>query len=1363
MAEPMTSALVRLLIEKLVSETSKNIAHYKGIGAEIEKCQNSFKLIEAVLTDAYQKEIASPPVKVWLNDLQHLAYDMDDILDGWATEAIRREFTHDSEGMTSKVRKLLPSCCTNFSPTIKMHHKLESINTKLEGLLKQKLEYGLSEKEEISSPKNDNRRLQTSVFDPSSIVGRQAEKEALVHQLLLLDGEPRDKNYSLVPIVGMGGVGKTTLAGLLYNDVQVEDHFELKVWICISDEFDIFVRSKEIFVAFGGEVKEEHKNFNKLQEAIRDHLTGKRFLLVLDDVWSESREDWETLVRPFYTCSPGSKIIVTTRKDILLKKLGYSSLYKHLESLSDDDALSLFALHALGVRNFDSHLSLKPHGEGIVKKCKKLPLALIALGTSLRTKKDEDSWKGVLESEIWTSPVEGEVIPALRLSYHDLSAPLKRLFAYCSLFPKDFLFDKEDLVLLWMAEGFLQQVTPNGSIEEQCLGRKYFGELLSRSFFQPAPNNESLFVMHDLMNDLATSIATEFYLRLDESEKVKLDKYRHMSFVREEYVAYKKLQVLENTKCLRTFLATFVGEVERWRKFYLPNKILTDLLPKLPLLRVLSLSGFEISELPESIGTLRRLRYLNLSQTRITHLPEKVCNLVNLQTLILFGCDQLTELPNNFLKLKNLRHLDVRDTKLSFKMLLEIGKLKSLQISLSKIDIESESGIEIAKLKNFENLYGKISVVGLEKVQNAIYAHEATFSEKRLSELELVWGDELNDSRNDMLEKEVLNELKPCHDKLLKLKLMSYGGSEFPNWVGDPSFLNLKRMSISGCKRCTSMLPLGQLPSLKELLIEGLHGVEVVGFELFGTGQAFPSLEILSFNDMHGWKKWSGGVFPRLQKLEIKDCPNLVEVTLEALPSLNDLELKYCDSGVLRRLVEVASAVTKLDVSFISGLNLVEVTLEELPSLNDLRISKCDSGVLRRLVEVASAVTKLYIDDISGLNDVVWGGVIESLGGVEELTIWGCNEIRYLVKLDADASKILVNLRKLLLWDCDKLVSIGEKEEEEDNCRSNLPTSLRILEVNECKNMERCSCPDGIEELTVQSCSSMRVVSFPKGGQEKLRSLTIWNCRNLLEKEWEWGGQKMNNNRSSSTPILEFVRIKDWPNLKSIIELNDFVHLTELMIHNCENLESFPDTLTSLKKLEIRNCPKLEVSFLGENLTSLKEMEIRECPRMDASLPGWVWPPNLQILVIEKLKKPFSEWGPQTFPTSLVELELYGGGEDGVVISCSEFSLPSSLTSLSIRGFEKLESFTTDLQHLQSLSFEDCPNLKKVSSHPQHLTSLHHLSFRYCRKMKDLPEMLLPSLLSLNIYFDCPVLKERCSKKGSYWPLISHIPCIYIS
>ncbi|KAJ0478528.1 putative leucine-rich repeat domain superfamily [Helianthus annuus] len=453
----------------------------------------------------------------------------------------------------------------------------------------------------------------------------------------------------------------------------------------------------------------------------------------------------------------------------------------------------------------------------------------------------------------------------------------------------------------------------------------------------------------------------------------------------------------------------------------------------------------------------------------------------------------------------------------------------------------------------------------------------------------------------------------------------------------------------------------------------------------------------MRFVDMHGWKKWTGAVFPRLKKLEIKGCPNLVEATLDALPSLNVLNLLRCDSGMLRSLVEVASGVTKLE-----------------------------------------------IERISGLNDVVWGGVTESLGAVEELSIRNCNEIRYLVKSDADASKILVTLRKLEVLECDNLVSLGEKEEE-DNCRSNILSSLRILNVYNCKNMERCNCPDGIEELDVHNCSST-VVSFPKGRQVKLRRLQIYNCRKLLEREL--GGQKMNNR--SSMQMLEYVNINNLPNLKSITELNFLVHLTQLVIMYCESLEFFPDNLTSLKKLQIIKCPKLKVSFLRDNLTSLENLVLLNCPSTDVSLPGWVWPPNLRSLETGELKKPISEWGPQNFPTSLVELKLHDDEEDGVS-SCSQLShiLPSSLTSLQITGFQNLESVTEGLQHfislqhlaffgcpnlknvslpqhltsLQQLTFERCPELKRVCSHPQHLTSLQHLYFWNCPKMMELPEI----------------------------------------
>ncbi|KAK1407028.1 hypothetical protein QVD17_38638 [Tagetes erecta] len=1318
MAEVVLSALLPVIFDKLASAALKKIAIYKGIDVEIKKTQESLKDTQDLLADASNKEITNPRVKEWLNDLQHLAYDIDDILDGLAIQAMDREFNRQSDAITSKVRKLIPCCCTNFTERTHLHEKLDVITTRLQELLEKKGGLGLIVKGE-NRPKNLNRRLETSVVDTSRIVGRQAEKEAFIKQLLTPEVDPCDQNYSIVPIFGMGGVGKTTLARILYNVQQVRDHFQLKVWVCVSDEFDVFAISKVIFNSVAPEVKEEFKDFNSLQVALKNHLRGKRFLLVLDDVWTEDYDAWEILAKPFHTCTTGSKIIITTRKNELIKKLVYGPLNKPMESLSNEDALSLVALHALGLNNFDSHLSLKPCAEGIVKKCGGLPLALIALGRLLRPRKDEvEHWKEVLNSEIWSLKDGGGILPALRLSYHELSAPLKQLFAYCSLFPKDFLFDKEELVLLWMAEGFLHESAPTHLTEER-LGQEYFDELLSRSFFQHAPISESMFVMHDLLNDLATYVAHEFFVRLDNEIKKNtrvemLGRYRHMSFVREEYVVLKKFEAFKSAKNLRTFLATSVGVVENCQPFYLSNQVLTDLLPELPLLRVLNLSDFQITEVPDSIGTLRHLRYLNLSNnTKITYLPESMCNLYCLQTLILFGCRSLTKLPNSFLKLKELRHLDLRRTKI-LQMPLGIDELNNLQ-TLSRIVVGGESRFEIAKLKDFNNLCGKVSIKGLDKVKNTLDARVANFSQKRISEFEVEWSDESNGSGNKILDYEVLNELKPCNDHLEQLKITSYGGSKFPNWVGSSSFRHLKHVSISDCKRCSSLPSLGQLSSLKELVIEGLDGVEVVGLELFGTGDVFPSLEKLSFVRMHGWKKWSTNsriVFPSLKKLFIEDCPNLVEVTLASLPSLNDLGLVNCS-------------------------NLVEVTLDVLPSLNVLEIAECNSLVLKRSIQVASAITKLTISNIAGLSDVVWRGVLEHLGAVKELCINSCNELSYLWESYEVESKILVKLRNLEVFSCDNLVSLGEKEED-DYYKSNFLTSLKMIKLYRCKNMVHCSFSDSIEMLDVYSCPSIKTISLLSStttGGQKLKSLYIWGCNKLLEKEW--GGEKHK--------MLEDVKIIGWTNLKSMIELNYLVHLTRLYIRDCESLESFP-----YKELS--------------NLISLKSFGIINCPNVDAC---GLWPPNLCSLSIGKLKKPISQWEPQNFPKSLDRLELCF--EDEVSDDFNEIChlLPSSLTSLSINEYEKLESVS--LQHLtslQRLSFWKCRNLKKVSC-SQQIPSLQHLYFYYCPKMIELPEMLLPSLLSLRIWGHCTKeLKESCSSSkggGYYWPLISHIPDIDIN
>ncbi|KAJ0860884.1 putative leucine-rich repeat domain superfamily [Helianthus annuus] len=889
---------------------------------------------------------------------------------------------------------------------------------------------------------------------------------------------------------------------------------------------------------------------------------------------------------------------------------------------------------------------------------------------------------------------------------------------------------------------------------------------------------------------------------------------------------FKIFEPFKRARSLRTLLAVSMDQNQRR---YFSSKILVDLLPQLPLLRVLSLSGIEISEVPDYIGSLKHLRYLNLSRTHIKELPENIGNLFNLQTLIIFNCWSLTKVPKSFSKLKKLQHFDFRGTPYLTQFPLGIGELKSLQ-TLTKIVIGGDGGFAITELKGLNNLGGELSIEGLCKVQSTVDAHEAKLSLKKLTKLELNWGD---GSQHGTPQKEVLEELKPDSEWLKELSIDSYGGMEFPKWVGHPSFHRLVHVSIRNCKNCTSLPQLGQLPSLKKLYISSMPNVEFIGSELTGTNQltvaAFPSLEILRSESMHGWEVWStndevsDAVFPCLRKLWIEDCPKLIEVSLKpllsvevlrftnmhgwkgwstnrevsVLPCLRKLHIETCPN-----LIEFSpEALPALEYLWFADMwgwkmwstndavfpclrelhinncpELIDVSAEALPSLRVLEIAECGDGVLRSLVRAASSITKLKMNSISGLTYEVWKGVIERIGAVEEVSIWRCDEIRYLWESEEEASKVLVNIKKLEVYGCSNLVSLGEKEEK-DNFGSNLMSSLRILEVRDCDDMERCCCPNNIESLDIRrcsslthvscansiesldiyDCSSLTHVSFPTvatvGGGQKLKSLKIEFCEKLMEKI-----------SSTGMPMLESIYIFGWTNLKSIMQLGTFIYLTELSLSNCPSLELFPNIpLPVLTCLEIEDCNNMaSLSALQmKNLSSLKDLKIRDCAGIDASSHGGVWPPNLCSLLIGGLKKPMSEWGPQKFPSSLVRLYLY---DEPDVRNFRQLShlFPSSLTLLWIERFDKLESLSMGLQHLtslQHLTIQECPKLKQL---PKHLTSLQHLLIWNCPKMKHLPKQLLPSLLSLDIV-ECPKLRKRCEGRGSrYYPLISHIPDINI-
>nr|XP_023874983.1 putative disease resistance RPP13-like protein 1 isoform X1 [Quercus suber]XP_023874984.1 putative disease resistance RPP13-like protein 1 isoform X1 [Quercus suber]XP_023874985.1 putative disease resistance RPP13-like protein 1 isoform X1 [Quercus suber]XP_023874986.1 putative disease resistance RPP13-like protein 1 isoform X1 [Quercus suber]XP_023874987.1 putative disease resistance RPP13-like protein 1 isoform X1 [Quercus suber]XP_023874988.1 putative disease resistance RPP13-like protei len=506
--EAALSSFFDELFDNLSSSDLLKIFRQKNVDADLKKWERTLLKIHAVLEDAEEKQMTSRSLKIWLDELEDLVYDMEDILDEFATEALRRKL-HEEEPSTSKIRKFIPTCCVGFNLSsikfdVGLRSKIVGINTRLQEIV--------TEREFLKLNDGAGGRTITKTSRPptSSLVegqtyGRDEDKEEIVKLLL----EPSDAEPSVIPIVGMGGLGKTTLAQLVYNDDRVRKFFYLKAWVCVSEDSDNLRLTKEILHSFTSESWDNNSTLDSLQVKLEEKLSGNRFLLVLDDVWCESYDNWTILRKPFEYGALGSKIVVTTQSYYVSSKMGTTPAYE-LKELSRDACLSVFTHHALGASDFSGHPELEKYGQKIVDRCMGAPLAAKAFGGLLHNKHDPYEWEDVLNSKIWDIP---EIFSSLKLHYNYLPSHLKRCFAYCSLFPKDNIFIKKDLVLLWMAEGLVQKKKGKKPMED--LGGDYFHDLLKRSFFRQASNSKTHFVMHDLMHDLAQWAAGGLYCRLE--------------------------------------------------------------------------------------------------------------------------------------------------------------------------------------------------------------------------------------------------------------------------------------------------------------------------------------------------------------------------------------------------------------------------------------------------------------------------------------------------------------------------------------------------------------------------------------------------------------------------------------------------------------------------------------------------------------------------------------------------------------------------------------------------------------------------------------------------------------------------------
>jgi len=440
-ASLILSPLIKVFFERMASGEFVDFFRRRKLSdGLLKKLKTTFLTLNAVFEDAEELQVMKPVVKEWLDELKDAIYDAEDVLDEIATEALISELDAEFQTTASKVRKSISALHNSFVKEIEP--KIKDVLERLETLAQQKDLIGLREG---VGGKLFERLPTTSLVEESDICGRNDEKEAIIK--MLLSDDVSSNKMCVIAIVGMGGIGKTTLAQSVYNNDKVKEHFNIDAWVCVSEEFDVFKVTKTILEAVTSSIS-NIKDLNQLQLRLKECLKGKKFLLVLDDVWNETYVHWEILCKPFKYGAQGSKVIVTTRSDRVVSVA--RAMCHRLMELPEEDCWSLFAKYAFHDGSSNAHGELEVIGRKIIKKCAGLPLAIKTIGALLRSKPDVDEWDNILKSELWDLPIDDMgILPALRLSYKYLSSYLKRCFAYCSIFPKDFAFKKDELIMLW--------------------------------------------------------------------------------------------------------------------------------------------------------------------------------------------------------------------------------------------------------------------------------------------------------------------------------------------------------------------------------------------------------------------------------------------------------------------------------------------------------------------------------------------------------------------------------------------------------------------------------------------------------------------------------------------------------------------------------------------------------------------------------------------------------------------------------------------------------------------------------------------------------------------------------------------------
>ncbi|KAL3642128.1 hypothetical protein CASFOL_012943 [Castilleja foliolosa] len=1007
MAEIVVSPIIQVLVENLLELSLKKIDLVRHFKSDLENLRRTFEMVNKVLHDAETRQVDSA-VKSWLMELEDVVFDADNVIDEINYHILSKKVgaTKNSK-MMEKVKKKVKS----FFYRLTLGRRINDINEKLKSINQQASGFGLQIRL-ASAQALVSGSMETDSFtvDPT-FHGRENDVLSIVEKLISTTPGPDEQALSVLPIVGMGGLGKTTLAKKVFSDEKMISHFgDNRVWVYVSRNFDVRNIFKNILTSltkreFRLETRED------LLKELHQHLRAKRYMLVLDDVWNEDREMWVDFVNSLIGISStiGNCMIVTSRSEEVASIVKTLHVHK-LESLSEDDCWSIIKAKAFN-RLEDISLELETVGRKIARRCQGLPLAAKVVGGFL-FEKSKDEWLEI--EKYWISNFgdnKNPISKILKLSYDNLSSSsLKKCFAYCSVFPKGYKIEKQQLIELWMAEGFIQTGHQGSNINMETTGNKIFNLLLRNSLLQVVMNDDYEDVtycnMHDLVHDLAFTILHDVSRR--------------------RYIGYKSSG--------DGFLSIPEGEEKYVRTLFFNGNVSDIKFSDFESLRTLTLlSEEDLDDLPISVKKLKHLRYLDVySRFR----SDSICDLYHLQTLRIRTKHFCWKLPP-LSRLISLRHLHD-----PYEKVFEIGKLTSLQ-TLPKFYVGpgSQKGYGISELGNLKDLKGKLTIYCLEHVRDKTDAMSADlFGKSGIYMLRFVWYsypyrpcDEINDES-------VLEGLQP-HPNLKRLEISGFKGKSLSLWEG---LTNLVEIKLEYCSECEELPMLGHLPHLKFLYLRGLTNVKSIRYSFYGNIDSFgidtivvvfPELERLELCDMPNLKEWDDMVvFPRLKYLKIYKCMQLRRAPSD-FPCLEELEINGMESSI------ALESICGIKLTSLTCLIIKEII--ELVCLPDWLFSNIHN------------LTKLEVHSCPKMTHLV-----PQLGGgggapclLRELTIWNCSSLREL----PDDLHNLNSLETLFIDNCPELKSIpynppisssGEGQQQQHGF-----TSLRYLVIRDCEGL----------------------------------------------------------------------------------------------------------------------------------------------------------------------------------------------------------------------------------------------------------------------------------------------------------------------